>query len=141
MKKEERGKGCSGPDQQSRNWFLASKAMRKRGTDVGSSVREPSVWGGTHTEMHRCEQRNKKRQRERERERWGGQSLGDQQALPTSLRRYGLQGATVLGQRASGEDEDVGIKSLPFGAAAEAQVTKASSSWKPLASSTELSPG
>lgn len=92
--------------------------------------------GEAHIQKYTDVSRGTRRDKGRERERWGAQSLGNQQALPASLRRYGLQGATVLGQSASGEDEDVGIKSLLFGAAAEAQVTKASSSWKPLASST-----
>lgn len=97
MKKEERGKGCSGPDQQSRNWFLASKAMRKRGTDVGSSVWEPSVWGGTHTEIHRYEQRNKKRQRERERERWGGAEPGGPASPPNLSKVLWLIGCYCTG--------------------------------------------
>lgn len=52
----------------------------------------------------------------------------------------GVQDAAVLGQSASGEAEDVGIKGQISGVAAEAQSMKASSSWNPRASCVELSP-
>lgn len=98
------------------------------------------MWTGTETEVHRCEQRNKKREKEGEGKR-DARTWGTSKPSQPLSSGSGVQDATVLGQSASGEDEEVGIKSQLSGAAAEAQVTKASSSWKPIASSTELNPG
>lgn len=77
-----------------------------------------------------------RREKQREIER-GSRTLGTSEHLPAAP-----WGCTVLGQSESEEAEDVGIKGqLSVAAAAEAQGTKASSSWKPIASCTELSPG
>ena len=78
---------------------------------------------------------NKEREKERERES-DARTWGTSKPSQPLSRGYGVQDAIVLGHSASGEDEDVGIKSLLSGAAAEAQVIKASSRWKPIASST-----
>lgn len=92
--------------------------------------------GGPDTEMHPCEQRNKQTETGRHIRTWGT----GKPSQPLS-ECCDIQDATVLGQSACGEAEDVGIKGHLFGAVAEAQSTKGSSSWKPIASSTELSPG
>lgn len=68
------------------------------------------------------------------------QGLGDQRALPAALRGCGVQDATVPGQSASGEAEDVEIKGQLSEAAAEAPGTKADSGWKPRTSPIKLRP-
>lgn len=104
---------------------------------------DASTWGGTDTEMQGmpaerlCREgvggavRGGRGEGRRERH----QDLGDQRTLPAPGGwGGGVQDAAVLGRGVSGENEDVGIKGQLSGVAAEAQGTRASSSWKPLAS-------